>query len=83
MIINMVELKEVFQKELLWKNIDHEIYRVYKFPVGKVKIKHPVLLNVSKSGGHRILDAKNVSHYIPFKWIEIRFETDDNVAWRF
>ncbi|KKL91475.1 hypothetical protein LCGC14_1894300 [marine sediment metagenome] len=79
-------MKEV-TKELEWKNIDHEIYRVYVFRNGdsitNVKINNPRLLNVSKSGGHRILDDKNVAHYIPYGWIHLYFETIDGVAFRF
>jgi len=78
----MSELKEVFQKELLWKNIDHELYRTYVFKDNKITIHCPVLINVSKSGGHRILDSNNVSHYIPYKWIHLFWETTDNIAFR-
>ena len=71
-------------KELDWKNIEHEIYRVYEFPNGKrIRIDKPILLNVSKSGGHRILDSKDVSHYIPSGWIHLFWETNDENAFRF
>lgn len=76
----MVELKEVTD-DLEWKNIDHEKYRVYVFPnEEEVRIEEPVLINISKSGGARILDANNVSHYIPYKWIHLYWETNDNKA---
>lgn len=74
--------KEV-TKDLEWKSIEHEIYRVYVFENGKIKIENPVKINVSKSGGHRILDKKNISHYIPYKWIHLYWETDDNNAFLF
>ena len=75
--------KEV-TKNLEWKNIEHEIYRVYYFPDGsEVRIDNPVLLNVSNSGGHRIVDSYDVSHYIPSGWIHIIWETNDNCAYRF
>ncbi len=75
-------------EDLVWKNIDHEEYRVYVFQhvngtTTRVKIKEPKLLNVSKSGGHRILDSKNVAHYIPYGWIHLYWETIDGVAFRF
>lgn len=75
-------LKDVTE-DLEWKNIDHEVYRVYVFPDGKeVRIEKPALINISKSGGARILDSKNVSHYIPYKWIHLYWETDnDNAFW--
>jgi len=66
-------------KDLEWKDISHEVYRVYEFPDGKrVRIDHPVSLNVSASGGHRITDSKDRGHYIPYKWIHIYWETNDN-----
>ena len=78
--------KEV-TKDLEWKNIDHEIYRVYVFQnvdsITNVKIHEPKLLNVSKSGGHRILDSKDVAHYIPYGWIHLYWETRDEVGIRF
>jgi len=76
-------MKEVIDKTE-WANCDHEIYRTYVFPDGKtVTIERPVLLNVSKSGGHRLLDANDKSHYIPYKWIHLYWETDDDNAFRF
>ena len=74
-------------KDLEWKNIDHEKYRVYVFQNGdsitNVKIKEPKQLNISKSGGHRILDSKDVAHYIPYGWIHLYWETIDGIAFRF
>lgn len=71
-------------KDIEWKNIDHEIYRYYTFPGGnRIVISEPVLLNVSRSGGHRILDAKDVAHYIPSGWIHLVWETNDDMAFRF
>jgi len=79
-------MKEVTE-DLKWKNIDHEVYREYSFAIDgkiiRVRIHNPVLLNVSKSGGHRILDVDDVSYYIPFKWISLIWETNDNIAFRF
>ena len=75
--------KEV-TKDLEWKNIDHEVYRSYVFPNGsRITIAFPNKLNVSKSGGHRILDINNRAHYIPTGWIHLFWETNDNVAFRF
>ena len=36
-----------------------------------VTILSPLMLNVSRSGGHRIFDANGVSHYIPKGWIQL------------
>jgi hypothetical protein len=70
--------------ELDWKNIDHEKYRTYVFPNDiTVNIICPVLLNVSNSGGHRILDRYDVAHYIPSGWVHLFWETNDENAFRF
>lgn len=54
---------------LEFKDISTELYRIYEYPDGKqIKIKLPVQLNVSKSGGHRVLDSAGMSHYIPVGW---------------
>ena len=51
-----------------------EQWREYRYPGGDVvRIDAPKLLNVSKSGGHRIWDVYGVSHYIPPKWIHLRW----------
>jgi hypothetical protein len=58
-----------------FKDISTEIFREYTFPGGdKVTISKPVRLAVSDSGGHRIVDAVGASHYIPPRWIHLRFE---------
>lgn len=76
-------MKKVSDK-LDWLDINHETLRVYEFPNGhRVTIVNPMLLNVSASGGHRILDAKDVAHYIPSGWVHIYWKTCDDVAFRF
>jgi len=69
--------------DLTFKNIDHETYRTYIFPNGEVTINRPLWLNVSASGGHRLLDSEGVSHYIPSGWIHFFWEVDDKVHFRF
>lgn len=60
---------------LEFTDISSEKYRCYKWADGgQVMINHPTHLNVSKSGGHRILDARGVSHYIPSGWIHLYWE---------
>jgi len=48
-----------------WTDISSEQYRVYEFSDKDVKIENPLMLSVSKSGGHRIFDAQGLSHYVP------------------
>ncbi len=82
-VINDKVIKKVTD-DLEWKKVDHEEYRIYVFPGNeRIQIDRPVLLNVSKSGGHRILDIENVSHYIPSGWIHLYWETDDDNAYWF
>jgi len=84
-IKKLPQLKEVFDGD--WKDIGHENYRTYIFieegKVVRLTIEEPAIINISKSGGHRILTKYNESYYIPYKWIGFYFETDDNVGWRF
>lgn len=55
-----------------FNSLEDEEYRTYEFPGGdSVTIKNPVKLNVSASGGHRVLDADGTSHYVPAKWIHL------------
>lgn len=52
-----------------WDIIASEQYRKYIYPDGQeLKINEPVALNVSSSGGHRVVDASGHSHYIPTGW---------------
>ncbi len=69
--------------ELKFSNIDHELYRTYVFPNNTVVINSPVALNVSRSGGHRILDSAGISHYIPTGWCHLYWEVKDKNHFRF
>jgi hypothetical protein len=53
-------------------SLEDEFSRSYVFPNKEiVTIYAPVMLNVSESGGHRVLDNDGVSHYIPSGWIHL------------
>lgn len=55
-----------------FKDISSEKFRIYEFDGGAtVTIRQPIKLNVSKSGGHRIIDTEGKSHYIPSGWIHL------------
>lgn len=55
--------------DLKFDSLQDEEFRVYVFDENTdVFIDNPVALNVSKSGGHRVLDSKGFSHYIPSGW---------------
>ena len=52
-----------------FSSLDDEEYRTYVWPDNsEVTISLPTHLNVSKSGGHRVLDSNGVSHYVPTGW---------------
>lgn len=42
-----------------------------------VVIENPIALNVSKAGGHRVLDGQGLSHYIPKGWIGLSWKARD------
>jgi hypothetical protein len=60
-----------------WNDISSERYRVYEFSDKEVRIENPLTLNVSRSGGHRIFDAKGISHYVPAGYRHLYWEVKD------
>jgi hypothetical protein len=64
--------------DLEFTDISSEQWREYRFLGGEtVRIEAPHRLNVSDSGGHRILDGQGVSHYIPAGWIQLSWQVKD------
>lgn len=63
-----------------FKDISSEAYREYTFAGGVVRIEAPTHLHVSKSGGHRLLDAAGFSHYVPSGWIHLRWTAKPGAA---
>lgn len=64
--------------EMDFKDLTTELWREYHFPGGEVRrIEAPQKINVSASGGHRVLDAAGLSHYIPPRWIELTWKVKD------
>ena len=60
---------------LEFKEINSEKYRTYQWSNGfELTIIEPTHLNVSNSGGHRILDKSGKSHYIPNGWVHLYWE---------
>ncbi len=58
-------------------DISSEESRHYDFPGGDtVHISKPCWLSVS-SGGHRLLDADGVSHYVPKGWFHLRWKAKE------
>ena len=64
--------------ETEFSDISSESYRTYVFPKQEtVTIESPHWLYVSKSGGHRLIDDKGFSHYIPATWIHLFWQVRD------
>lgn len=65
-----IELRTTLKgKSIQWIDISSELFRQYDFGVlGITTIVCPQWLYVSPSGGHRIVDSKEVCHYIPTGW---------------
>ncbi len=60
-----------------WTDISTEKVRVYSFPNGLYPVSDPLWLHVSVSGGHRILDARGHSHYVPPTWLGLSWTVKD------
>lgn len=53
-------------------DLSNEQSRSYRFPQEEiVTITSPVALNVSRSGGHRVIAADGEVHYIPKGWLKL------------
>lgn len=77
MTSNVAEFQTI-NMETDFKPLTDEQWREYTFPSGaKVKIEAPQKLNVSKSGGHRVLDGAGVSHYVPAGWIHLCWQVKE------
>jgi uncharacterized protein YtpQ (UPF0354 family) len=58
-----------------FKDISSEKYRTYVWDnETKITIDEPQWIAVSESGGHRIVDKEEKSHYIPAGWIQLYWE---------
>lgn len=60
--------------KMKFHDISNEVKRVYQFAAADVIIDNPVKINVSASGGHRVLDQAGISHYIPTGWYHLYWE---------
>ncbi len=71
-LLKFEDLRNYSDNEFL--DISSEIYRVYTFNGLTIEINFPLALSVSENGGHRIFDARNISHYIPAGWLHLEWE---------
>ena len=70
--------------DLIFQDISTELWRKYQYPQGlEVKIQKPVAVCVSNKhrdfggNGHRIVDDRGVSHYIPAGWIHLSWQAKE------
>lgn len=64
----MIELRN--ESPNVFVDVSSEEYRTYVFADKEIKIEGPLQLSVNP-GGHRLLDADGISHYIPKGWIHL------------
>ena len=65
-------------ENMSFNSLESEEYRIYFFPKGEERrIDYPVAINVSRSGGHKIIDGDGITHYIPKGWIELVWKARD------
>lgn len=64
-----IELRNDTNLEFI--DISTEAIRMYEFDEEIIEITRPQWLNVSESGGHRILDGDGIGHYIPWGWLHL------------
>jgi hypothetical protein len=70
-----IELRNATEHHFV--DVSSEKARTYYFPGNEqVTILAPQFLNVSRSG-HRILDDRGQSHYIPKGWIQLVWEVKE------
>lgn len=62
---------------LEFTDISSEKWRKYYFKDYEVLIVYPKELNVSASGGHRVLDSEGTSHYIPTGWVHLEWKAKE------
>lgn len=75
----MAEIKLRNESKFEFTDISSEKSRTYRFPNDEIiLINEPQYLNVSRSGGHRIVNSHGVSFYIPKGWILLSWEAKEN-----
>ena len=61
-----------------FSSLESEKSRIYHFPNDEKRvIVDPIAINVSRSGGHKVIDAEGITHYIPKGWLELTWKAKD------
>lgn len=66
--------------DLKFSDISDEEFRAYEFlrdngRVDRLILPNPVALRVSSSGGHYVVTADGRTHYVPFQWKHLYWES--------
>ena len=70
------------ESNLKFTDISSELWRQYDYPQynKNILIHDPIALNVSKAGGHRLIDGQGDSHYIPKGWVHLKWRAREGAA---
>lgn len=60
-----------------FNSLESEQRRTYVFPDKDVVVEEPIALNVSRSGGHRVITASGEVHYVPKGWVDLIWEVHE------
>ena len=70
------EKKSIMICDMEFTDISSELYRIYHYPdKSTVRINEPLFFNVSKSGSHRLIDSKGMSHWVKIGFNHIEWHT--------
>lgn len=73
-------INPIYISGLEFKSIQSEVSRTYDFGSGlTVTLDKPMWLNVSASGGHRVITADETSHYIPAGWLHLLWKVKEGL----
>ncbi len=65
---------------LEFADISSELWREYLFDNGMtIRIEEPLRLHVSLEG-HRLFDSNGISHYVPNRWLHLRWKAKNDHA---
>ena len=70
-----IEVKTLEINKLIFNSTENEQWREYVWGDGYVlRITEPLWVNVSKSGGHRVIDKAQRCYYVASGWRYITWE---------
>ena len=70
-----IELRNATGRE--FTRIIGEKSRTYFFPDCSVIVKNILWINIGNSG-HRLLDSDGICYYVPYGWVSLKWEVEDD-----